>query len=55
MPYYETSAKEAINVEQGFEAAIRRIAALGHLNITKKQDYTVDLSNKKQNSRGCCV
>ena len=55
MPYYETSAKQAVNVEQAFEAAIKRIAALGHLTITKKQDYSVDLSNKKQGSGNCCA
>ena len=54
-PYFETSAKEAINVEQAFEAAIKRIAALGHLTITKKHDYSVDLNNKKQSSGGCCA
>ena len=55
MPYYETSAKQSINVEQGFEAAIKRIASLGHLTVNKKQDYAVDLSNKKQHSNGCCA
>ena len=54
MPYYETSAKQSINVEQAFEAAIKRIASLGHLAINKKQDYAIDLSNKKQ-SNGCCA
>ncbi len=56
MPYYETSAKEAVNVDVAFEAAIQRIAALGHLSITKKQDYAVDLgSNKGKKSSGCCA
>lgn len=54
MPYYETSAKVAMNVDQAFEAAIKRISSLGHLNITKKTDYAVDLNKKKQGG-GCCA
>lgn len=55
MPYYETSAKGAVNVDSSFEAAIKRIAALGHLSISKKQDYTVELGNDKgKKSGGCC-
>lgn len=56
MPYFETSAKEALNVELAFEAAIKRIATLGHLSISKKHDYTVELGNSKnKKSTGCCA
>lgn len=55
IPYYETSAKQSTNVEQAFEAAIKRIAALGHLSVSKKTDYAVDLNNKKQKGGGCCA
>ena len=55
MPYYETSAKQALNVEQAFEAAIKRISVLGHLSISKKTDFTVDLSGKKPKGGGCCA
>lgn len=55
VPYFETSAKEAVNVEQAFVAAIRRIAMLGHMAVTKKHDYSVDLSGKKKQSNACCA
>ena len=56
VPYYETSAKQSTNVEQAFEAAIKRIGTLGHLSITKKTDYAVDLNNKKNSKgNGCCA
>lgn len=55
MPYYETSAKESTNVEQAFVAAIKRIANLGHMVVTKKQDYPVDLTGKKKQSSACCA
>ena len=55
MPYYETSAKESTNVEQAFVAAIKRIAMLGHMVVTKKQDYPVDLTGKKKQSTACCA
>ena len=55
MPYYETSAKEATNVEQAFVATIKRIAMLGHMNLTnKKHDYPVDLTGKKKQAGTCC-
>lgn len=55
MPYYETSAKEATNVEEAFVAAIKRIATLGQHTIIKKNDYTVELGNKKKSTNACCA
>lgn len=55
MPYYETSAKDSTNVEQAFEAAIKRISSLGHLSVSKKTDFAVDLNKKKQVGGGCCA
>lgn len=56
LPYFETSAKDAVNVELAFASAIRRVAAVNQAvgGIGKRQDYTVDLK-KPSSSRGCCV
>ena len=55
IPYYETSAKDAINVDSAFEAAVKRT-----LDLEKQLDDaqqiltdTVDL-RKKNTSGGCC-
>ena len=51
LPYYETSAKDAINVDLAFTAAIRRVTA-NQSNSLKRQEYSVDL--KSTSSRGSC-
>ena len=50
-PYYETSAKDAVNVDLAFTAAIRRVTA-NQSNSLKRQEYSVDL--KSTSSRGSC-
>lgn len=55
LPYFETSAKDAVNVDLAFAAAIRRVAEINlHSGTTVRKDYTVDLgSSSKRN--GCCA
>ena len=55
LPYFETSAKDAVNVDLAFAAAIRRVAELNlHAGMALHKDYTVDLgSSSKRN--GCCA
>lgn len=55
LPYYETSAKDALNVDLAFEAAIRRVASLNEMvgNAFKQKDYTVDLKSSSKGG-GCC-
>jgi len=46
MPYYETSAKDAINVDLAFISAIKRVAALnrrGESKLPRTNDETVNL------------
>ena len=51
LPYFDTSAKDARNVDAAFKEAIRKVAAS---NLpAPKQDYTVDLSGSNTSSR-CC-
>ncbi len=56
LPHYETSAKDAINVDTAFAAAIRRVAGLNQKigNNMKSQDFTVDLKSNSK-SGGCCA
>lgn len=56
LPHYETSAKDAINVDIAFAAAIRRVAGLNQQigNNMKSQDFTVDLKSNSK-SGGCCA
>jgi len=56
LPHYETSAKDAINVDTAFAAAIRRVAGLNQQlgNNMKSQDFTVDLKSNSAKSGGCC-
>jgi len=52
LPFYETSAKEGVNVEKAFEQLSKMI-----LEKTKEDDVkysTVDLSGTKKKEDGCC-
>lgn len=51
LPYYETSAKDAVNVDLAFAAAIRRVSSSQSTSL-KHQDYSVDL--KSSSSRNSC-
>ena len=51
LPYYETSAKDAVNVDLAFTAAIQRVTA-NQSSSLKRQDYSLDL--KSTSSRGSC-
>ena len=55
IPHWETSAKDATNVESAFTAAVQRLVELeAHLdNNRQNHTDTVDLSKKAQKS-GCC-
>lgn len=55
LPHFETSAKDAINVDLAFAAAIRGVAGLNQQigNNFKRQDYTVDLKGSKRSN--CCA
>ena len=55
MPWYETSAKDAINVELAFTAAVQRIIELENYIDGHRHSHsdTVDLSKKAQKT-GCC-
>ena len=56
LPHFETSAKDAINVDSAFTAAIHRVTGLNQLASvhTEAQDYTVDLKTHTK-SGGCCA
>lgn len=56
LPNFETSAKDAVNVDRAFVAAIRRVSALNQAsNSTKRHDYPVDLTKGTGGkSGGCC-
>ncbi len=55
MPYFETSAKDAINVDVAFTAAVRRVMELEDYLDSHRPVHndTVDLSKKAQRG-GCC-
>ena len=56
IPHWETSAKDATNVESAFTAAVQRLVELeAHLDNSRHNHHTdtVDLSKKAQKS-GCC-
>ncbi|EDQ85617.1 uncharacterized protein MONBRDRAFT_35292 [Monosiga brevicollis MX1] len=52
MPYYETSAKTAENVEEAFLTAVRLLMA-NQVNVKAKFTDTVDLKAKER-AQGCC-
>ena len=56
LPNFETSAKDAVNVDRAFVAAIRRVSALHHAstNNMKRHDYPVDLSKGTGGKGSCC-
>ena len=58
IPYFETSAKEAINVEQAFQKIARDALAKENDDIYKPQvnavpDIRLD-ANTQQKKKGCC-
>lgn len=53
-PYFETSAKEAINVASAFEEAVRRILALDDKVDHLIHTNTVDLQRKSPPDPTCC-
>lgn len=55
-PYFETSAKDATNVEEAFKAAIRRIRELEDvIEMKPSHGNSVDLRKKsKAQQSGCC-
>lgn len=55
MPYYETSAKDATNVTEAYEAAVKRVNEIERRMDLQRQNQTdtIDLS-KKQNQSSCC-
>ena len=58
IPYFETSAKEAINVEQAFQKIARNALAKENDDIYKPQvnavpDIRLD-ANTPQKKKGCC-
>ena len=56
LPHFETSAKDAVNVNLTFVAAIRRMSALSHSsNSMKHQDCAVDLKSPGEKGGGCCA
>ena len=55
LPNFETSAKDAVNVDRAFVAAIRRVSTLNQAsNCTKRHDYPVDLSKGTGGKSGSC-
>ena len=56
LPNFETSAKDAVNVDRAFVAAIRRVSALNQAsNNMKRHDYPVDLSKGTgAKNSSCC-
>ena len=56
LPYFETSAKDAVNVDCAFTAAIHRVAGLNQQigSHMKGQDFTVNLKSHSK-SGGCCA
>ena len=55
LPHFETSAKDAVNVDLAFVAAIRRMAVLSQSSSMKTHDYAVDLKSQGGRGGGCCA
>ena len=53
-PYFETSAKEAINVEQAFEAIARNALEQEEPNGSISMGSNVELKQVKKSKSGCC-
>lgn len=57
IPYFETSAKEAVNVEQAFQKIARDALAKESEDIYKPQVNAVPIDLKQdtqQKKKGCC-
>lgn len=55
LPHFETSAKDAVNVDLAFVAAIRRVSALNQVaSNMKRHDYPVDLNKGTTGKSGSC-
>ena len=55
IPHFETSAKDAVNVDLAFVAAIRRMAVLSQSSSMKTHDYALDLKSQGGRGGGCCA
>ena len=54
LPHFETSAKDTVNVDLAFVAAIRHMSALSHSNNSMKHQ-AVDLKFPGGKGGGCCA
>ncbi|XP_054755005.1 ras-related protein Rab-9A-like [Lytechinus pictus] len=57
VPYYETSAKTAVNVEEAFIAAVRRVVELDRKNDVRDDVNPINLNQKPSNAHkrsDCC-
>lgn len=54
IPYFETSAKDAINVDQAFEAIARRALQLEDPDENIRIDSNVEIRGGKAPKSGCC-
>ncbi|XP_041360155.1 ras-related protein Rab-9A-like [Gigantopelta aegis] len=56
MPYFETSAKDSLNVDRAFKAAVQRLLELeDQIDIRPSRGNTVNLRKKSKTSSGCCA
>jgi Ras-related protein Rab-9A len=53
MPYFETSAKDAINVERAFIAAVERVPS-AEAAMPRMQTDSVNLKDTPKQGGGCC-